>query len=204
MRDTVTGIEFPTTLHIPSRFPLPTYTLLGVGVRKVSFLGIKVYSVGFYADLDSISRSATFDQKIRHVVESSSCVLRIVPTRATSYSHLRDGFMRALQARIILQKSRQLLTPDEETQIVSPLLKFKSIFPNLPLAKGTPLDILITTPRRTLTNSTLKDRELIVRDLGSISSNWLSQEFILAYFEGDGISPPLKRSVEERLREFGR
>lgn len=30
---------------------------------------------------------------------------------------------------------------------------------------------------------------LIVRDLGSISSTWLSQEFMLAYFEGEGISP---------------
>jgi len=28
-------------------------TLVGVGVRSVSFLGIKVYSVAFYADLDN-------------------------------------------------------------------------------------------------------------------------------------------------------
>lgn len=35
VKDPATGIEFPTTLRIPSRFPLPTYTLLGVGVRKV-------------------------------------------------------------------------------------------------------------------------------------------------------------------------
>lgn len=35
VKDPATGIEFPSTLRIPSRFPLPTYTLLGVGVRKV-------------------------------------------------------------------------------------------------------------------------------------------------------------------------
>lgn len=35
VKDPATNIEFPTTLRIPSRIPLPTYTLLGVGVRKV-------------------------------------------------------------------------------------------------------------------------------------------------------------------------
>jgi hypothetical protein len=35
VKDPATDIEFPSTLHIPSRFPLPEYTLLGVGVRKV-------------------------------------------------------------------------------------------------------------------------------------------------------------------------
>ena len=72
VKDPATDIEFPTTLRIPSRFPLPEYTLLGVGVRKVrtlrfsttrwlalkfpkvSFLNVKVYSVGFYADLAGV------------------------------------------------------------------------------------------------------------------------------------------------------
>lgn len=35
VKDSATGVEFPSTLRVPSRFPLPTYTLLGVGVRKV-------------------------------------------------------------------------------------------------------------------------------------------------------------------------
>lgn len=38
---------------MPSKIKLPELTLLGVGVRTVSFLGIKVYSVGFYADLEN-------------------------------------------------------------------------------------------------------------------------------------------------------
>jgi hypothetical protein len=49
--DPATSIAFPKTLRIPSKFPLPQFSLVGVGVRTVSFLGIKVYSVGFYADL---------------------------------------------------------------------------------------------------------------------------------------------------------
>lgn len=53
--DPETGIEFPETLVIPSRVRLPPFTLVGVGVRRVSFIGIKVYSVGFYADLSNPS-----------------------------------------------------------------------------------------------------------------------------------------------------
>lgn len=51
--DPATGIQFPNSLQVPSKIKLPELTLLGVGVRTVSFLGIKVYSVGFYADLEN-------------------------------------------------------------------------------------------------------------------------------------------------------
>ncbi|KAG6866846.1 hypothetical protein C0991_008782 [Blastosporella zonata] len=51
--DPATSIEFPTTIRIPSKIKIPTMTLVGLGVRTVSFLGIKVYSVAFYADLDN-------------------------------------------------------------------------------------------------------------------------------------------------------
>ena len=53
--DPDTSIAFPRTLTVQSKVKLPTYTLLGCGVRTVSFLGIKVYSVGFYADLSNPS-----------------------------------------------------------------------------------------------------------------------------------------------------
>jgi hypothetical protein len=51
--DPATSIEFPTALRIPSKGTLPEFTLIGVGVRVVSFLKIKVYSVAFYADLSN-------------------------------------------------------------------------------------------------------------------------------------------------------
>jgi hypothetical protein len=51
--DPNTSITFPKTMHIPSRVPIPDLSLIGVGVRRVSFLGIKVYSVAFYADLNN-------------------------------------------------------------------------------------------------------------------------------------------------------
>jgi len=50
--DTATSIAFPKTLDVPAKVKIPTLSLVGLGVRTVSFLGIKVYSVGFYADLN--------------------------------------------------------------------------------------------------------------------------------------------------------
>ena len=152
-----------------------------------------------------IPKDASPEEKIEYIVKNAACVLRIstfhglssanvipilsalVPTRSTSYSHLRDGFMRAMQARQLLCRQRGELSPDEELVIQSPLRQLKSMFPNTPLAKHSPLDILITAPSN-------KSRTLIVRDLGSVQNDWLAREFVLAYFEGKGISPPVSWS----------
>jgi len=200
--DPATSIAFPNQLTIPSRTQLPQFSLVGVGVRTVSFLGIQVYSVGFYADLSNpkldIPKSATPEEKVIYLVNNTACVLRIIPTRSTSYSHLRDGFMRAIQARMQLLKQRGSMTPEEESGAQSPLRKLKSMFPNTPLSKHTPLDIIIPAPEAE------QPRTLIVRDLGAIQDDWVAREFLLAYFEGGGISPPLKKSVFDSLQSFGR
>ncbi|KIP11461.1 hypothetical protein PHLGIDRAFT_33388 [Phlebiopsis gigantea 11061_1 CR5-6] len=199
--DPASSIAFPNTLRIQSKQPLPTFSLVGLGVRTVSFLGIKVYSVGFYADLSNpnlnVPKSASPEEKIEHIVRNTACVLRIVPTRSTSFSHLRDGFLRALQARLVLFKQRGQLTPDDELAIQAPLRKLKSMFPNTPLAKHQSLDILLAPPVPG------QPRNLIVRDLGAVQDDWLAEQFILGYFEGSGLSPPLKKSVFERLQNFG-
>lgn len=54
-----TSIEFPTILRIPSKGALPEFTLLGVGVRVVSFLRIKVYAAALYADLTNPNLKVT-------------------------------------------------------------------------------------------------------------------------------------------------
>jgi Chalcone isomerase like len=52
--DPATSISFPKSIKMPENIKLPSpLTLVGVGVRTVSFLGIRVYSVGFYADLNN-------------------------------------------------------------------------------------------------------------------------------------------------------
>ena len=86
---------------------------------------------------------------------------------------------------MVLCRQRNTLTQDEELAAQSPLRKFKSMFPNSPLAKHTPLDILLAPPESG------QSRNLIVRDLGAVQNDWIAREFFLAYFEGDGLSPPV-------------
>ena len=69
--DPNTSIPFPKTIHIPSRIPIPDLSLIGVGVRTVSFLKIKVYSVAFYADLNNPALQ----------VSTFFCSLFLVPRR---------------------------------------------------------------------------------------------------------------------------
>jgi Chalcone isomerase like len=58
--DPATSISFPKSMKMPENIKLSSpLTLVGVGVRTVSFLGIRVYSVGFYADLDNSSLEAS-------------------------------------------------------------------------------------------------------------------------------------------------
>ncbi|KAG6829294.1 hypothetical protein H0H92_005048 [Tricholoma furcatifolium] len=198
--DPATGIEFPTSIRVPSKIKIPTMTLVGLGVRTVSFLGIKVYSVGFYADLENpnlkITQDMTTDEKIEHIVRNSACVVRIVPVRTTSYTHLRDAFMRALHARMALAKTNGTISEDEAFAAGSPMRKLKSLFPNSPLEKHAPLDIYLSAP------SHERPRALVFRDLGAIESDWVATEFVLHYFEGAGPSPPLKKSVVSRLETF--
>ncbi|KAK7058315.1 hypothetical protein VNI00_001946 [Paramarasmius palmivorus] len=195
--DPATGIEFPNIIRVAAKTHIPLLTLVGLGVRTVSFLGIKVYSVALYADLRNpnlkFEPNMTPDQKIEHIIRNSACVIRIVPTRSTSYSHLRDAFMRAMQARMNDGRKNGTLTEENAMEVASPVRKLKTLFPNTALAKHTPFDIFLSQP------TPGKPRALIFRDLGAIENDWVATEFVLHYFEGDGPSPPLKKSVVERV-----
>ncbi|KAL5518613.1 hypothetical protein ACEPAH_296 [Sanghuangporus vaninii] len=186
-KDPATGIEFPEALVIPSRVRLPPFQLVGLGVRTVSFINIKVYSVAFYADLSNlkIPENLTPDEKIDFVISNTACVLRMIPTRNTSYSHLRDGFIRSVQSRLSSQLKSGEISTQEAEEAQSPIRKLKSMFPNTPLKKGQPLDILLLAPPK----NPDEKRILVVRDLGSVESNWLAREFVRMYFVGKGISP---------------
>jgi len=119
---------FPKHLEIGDQ----EYTLVGSGIRTVSFLRIQVYVVGLYVstpDLPTLSihllrhvapsgaTSTTVSERdtLRTLLLSPehseriftallqnshiSTALRIVPTRNTDFSHLRDGWIRSITAR---------------------------------------------------------------------------------------------------------
>ncbi|KAH9982946.1 chalcone-flavanone isomerase-domain-containing protein [Lactifluus volemus] len=191
--DPATSIEFPTILRIPSKGTLPEFTLIGVGVRVVSFLKIKVYSVAFYADLSNpnlkIPSSTSPEEKVEYIIRNTACLLRIIPTRNTSYTHLRDAFVRTLQTRQKLAYQAGKLSPDEQLTLQAPIAQLKTLFPNAPFVKGTPLDIVLTPP------DPKQRRALIIRDLGVIQNEWVARELIMSYFDAQGNSPALKQSV---------
>ncbi|CAE6462372.1 unnamed protein product [Rhizoctonia solani] len=191
--DPATSIKFPTSLRLDGE---PKMTLLGLGVRKVSFLGMKVYSVGFYADLSKVDNKALRQCKspeecIHLLIQTTSCALRIVPTRTTSYTHLRDAFIRTIQARQALRRKDGSLTTEKEEALHTPIQQLKGFFPTAAFKKHEPLHIIISPP-------TVKPRELRIYQLGTVQDDWVATEFFLAYFHGT-ISPPLIEDVKENV-----
>ncbi|KAL2263518.1 hypothetical protein VTK26DRAFT_6419 [Humicola hyalothermophila] len=147
---------FPLTLHLPSYTApitadshpstsdssavatrtteggMTEYTLVGLGLRTVTFLNLQVYVVGYYvatadiaalqnaltkkvnpiattlvpsereqlraALLDPAEGERTWDELLASGVPARSA-FRVVPVRDTDFHHLRDGFVRAVQAR---------------------------------------------------------------------------------------------------------
>jgi hypothetical protein len=188
--DPDSGISFPRTVRVPSQFKTAPLELIGLGVRTVSFLGIQVYSIAFYADLASpglkITAAMSSDEKIEHIVRNSAVLLRIVPTRATSYTHLRDAFMRALQGRLVDAQKRGALSQDDAQAVAAPMRALKTLFPNSSLAKHASLDLYVPAP------VSGQPRPIIFRDLGSVQNNWVATELLLYYFAGNGPSPPVR------------
>jgi hypothetical protein len=188
--DVDTGIEFPRTVRVPSQFKTRPLELVGVGVRTVSFLGIQVYSIGFYADLAEpalkITAAMPPEDKIDHILRNSACLLRIVPVRTTSYTHLRDAFLRALQGRLVEGQKNGSLDEDEAKAIAAPMRALKTLFPNKPLSRHASLDVYVPAPVPG------QLRSLIFRDLGTVQNNWVATEFLLHYFSGNAPSPAVR------------
>jgi hypothetical protein len=90
-----------------------------------------------------------------------------------------------MQARIAGARAAGTLSPDGEAAAQAPLRQLRTLFPNTSMAKGTALDIVLAPPERT------GARALVFRDLGVVADPWFGTEFVLAYFAGKGISPPV-------------
>lgn len=123
------------------------YQLLGLGIRKVSFLRIQVYVVGLYVAKGDIGRlqeelvkasvgsgASTLvqgeKQELKKVLldgEGSTKIwsgvlkdggvrsaVRIVPTRDTNFSHLRDGWIRGIDLR---GKGKELESQDFQASV---------------------------------------------------------------------------------------
>lgn len=156
--------------------------------------------------------SASPEEKLEYIIRNTACVLRIsesfdradlwvypmapalvVPTRNTNYTHLRDAFVQTLQKRHWADHQAGKLSSDEQLKLQAPIAQLKSTFPNSPLAKGTPLDIVLTPP------VSKQPRALIIRDLGAVQNQWVAQELILSFFDRQGNSPAVRLCVNLML-----
>lgn len=136
---------FPRTIELPpyaapdtseppsaSTASATEYTLVGLGLRTVSFLGIQVYVVGYYiATPDIAALQSALTKRVNSIATTlvpgekdelrmalldpaqgeeiwnellekgipARSAFRVVPVRDTDFPHLRDGFVRAIQAR---------------------------------------------------------------------------------------------------------
>ncbi|KAI4158135.1 MAG: hypothetical protein LQ342_007732 [Letrouitia transgressa] len=142
------------------------YTLLGLGIRKVSFLRIQVYVVGIYVATsslpvlqESLIRSSTSsaspastlvaDEKsaLREKLLSASpeseelwsrvlagsspgikTALRITPTRATDFGHMREGWVRSILSRSSPAAGTLLGQPNLGVGLDESINAFKAIF----------------------------------------------------------------------------
>ncbi|KAG9296185.1 hypothetical protein G9A89_014777 [Geosiphon pyriformis] len=143
-------IEDPDSkLHFPKFITLYDEVqarLIGLGVRTVSFLRVKVYVVGLYIkeqDIGTLRNWTGFD-KIKFLSSDDESIadalldqpvefaIRIVPVRDTNGQHLRDGFTRSLTQRI----QDNSISEEQQKEIIEAITSFKGIFPKSSIKKG--------------------------------------------------------------------
>ncbi|KAG8875883.1 hypothetical protein FRB97_004678 [Tulasnella sp. 331] len=196
--DPATSLAFPKTLRFQSPHT-PPLTLLGVGVRTVSFLSVKVYAVGFYADISGVDfTNLSVDQRIDWLIQNRAVAIRLVPTRNTSFHHLRDAYVRSLHGRLKLARtgSKDALTDAAEADIEDAVQKFKGFFTAADLPKKTPFYFLVAAPDAGA-------RELVLPTLnGKLRHTWTGLELMRAYFQDAAPSPAMKESVFEGIQKL--
>ena len=208
--DPDTNLGFPLYMPPPASFAgqtEPRLRLVGLGVRTVSFLRVRVYVAALYLDeskLDATLSSATLEQHMGSLLDNgTAAVIRIVPVRNTDFNHLRDGFIRALQARLKLAlKSSHLESGSQaETSFTTAVEQVKQSFPRGSVPKGSPLDLVVLPAKGS--GATKLNFEYDGQIFGGVESKsgfTVARELVLAYFADKGeISAPLKKSVEQAL-----
>ncbi|KAE8226254.1 hypothetical protein CF326_g7731, partial [Tilletia indica] len=158
-KDPATGTELPEILSSPVSFRdgKGELNLVGLGVRTVSFLKVRVYVAGLYIDRAALGRlekegglvvrgseGKSTEETVRDMLDAGvPFVIRIVPVRSTDFNHLRDGFTRSVQARLKAARKANSLPAAADEDLSSSLQSLKSLFPPSSLPKGSSLDLVV-------------------------------------------------------------
>ncbi|KAG0308988.1 hypothetical protein BGZ98_005850 [Dissophora globulifera] len=201
-------VAFPRT--IPSEDGSPA-RLLGLGVRKITFLKVQVYVVGLYAkasDLDDHNSrfralpevqkfqrtdQASADTAFRAVIQTPiELILRIVPVRNTNGPHLRDGFTKSL----VEAAKRQKLSEPENEEAMDGINEFKNLLPKGKISSSQAL-LFRKSPDGSM-KVQLDDEEL-----GTTRNRWVIETFFSAYLQGDHpISKKARDSIAEGIQDL--
>lgn len=232
-----TVTEFPRTVELApfkGGDSLPTeYTLVGLGVRTVSFLSIRVYVVGYYiatADIaafqnrlvkrtDPIAttlvqaekdelRTALLDPEKSYEIWNDllqegipkRSLVRIVPVRDTDFHHLRDGLVRAIQAR-----APRILDADKTED--APVFKesvrqMRRLFDHGKAPKGK--ELILQRGQGGRFSLFFDDGRPIGRQyMGSVDDERLTRALWLNYLGGSKVaSEPARQSIVDGVIEF--
>eukprot|EP00053_Salpingoeca_punica_P019874 m.203927 g.203927 ORF g.203927 m.203927 type:complete len:308 (+) comp17740_c2_seq1:3118-4041(+) len=135
VEDPLSHVRHPPTLRV-AVFPTPL-TLVGVGTRTVTFMRFQVYSAGLYVQPDGVRKAARahpptdasttsgeLSMQFLEQLYQQPRALRVSPVREAEFSHLRDGFARALETRV-----PSSLSPDDKAKCADDIKVFKQMFP---------------------------------------------------------------------------
>jgi hypothetical protein len=204
------------------------YTLVGLGLRSVSFLGIQVYVVGYYvATSDIASLQAALVKKInplattlipgekdelraklldpaeseelwRELLERNipaRSVFRVIPVRDTDFHHLRDGFVRAIQAK-------HPATGPNDDGFGEAVRDFRALFNRGSVPRKNEL-LLIRDRNGSLHIAYDDGKKGGSKLLGSVENAELSKALWLNYLAGKKVaSEPARKSIVEGIVEF--
>ncbi|KAM0739573.1 hypothetical protein ACQRIT_004757 [Beauveria bassiana] len=210
------------------------YTLVGLGMRSVTFIGINVYLVGFYVATQDIARlqhylvknvnpvattlipseKDTLRQRLLDPVEGEALwdailrdtklrsIIRISPVRDTDFHHLRDGFVRAIQARSSLNKAAY-----SDEAFGAAMKDFKMLFnrgqvpkkKEMLLCRNESGALAVTYNAGSASGGKKPQREV----LGTVADARLSHLLWLNYLAGSKVaSEPARKNIVEGVMEF--
>jgi hypothetical protein len=243
---------FPRTLDIPaytapitSEPPTATqtittpsgtteYTLVGLGLRTVTFVNLQVYVVGYYvatadiaalqsalakkvdpiattlvpaerdqlrsALLDPAEGEQTWNELLAAGIPARSA-FRVIPVRDTDFHHLRDGFVRAIQARA----SPDMMADDHFGEAMR---QFRAVFNRGSVPKRKEL-LLVRDETGRLSiaydggANKKEGREAGRQLVGVVEDERVSRLLWLNYLAGKKVaSEPARKNIVEGIMEF--
>ena len=213
------------------------YTLVGLGLRTVTFINIQVYVVGYYvatadiaalqnalvkkinpiattlvpgereelraALLDPAASEKTWDELLAHGVPARSA-FRVIPVRDTDFHHLRDGFVRAIQARAPALSGQGV----DDDAFGEAMRQFRGVFNRGSVPKQKEL-LLVRDETGRLSiaydaGASKKEGRVAGRQLiGVVEDERVSRALWLNYLGGKKVaSEPARKSIVEGIMEF--